>query len=228
MEQKFEVISKEKYGDRCLKDSIDSKRGREESRRPRGEVEIYEVLEDGSKKLIQKRNLILYQGREMLAQALVGINNSNVTTSNENHFVTWFGLGTGGVDPADPLDPVAPIITEDELNELVMINATDASNADYHVAGGDYPETGYYKKPFDNVEFEPDILNDNRWLVIKITTTVGPDDANGYNLSEAGLYSAASSSPGYGGQFALFARVTYPTIVKTDSRRISFIWYLYV
>jgi hypothetical protein len=220
-----EINAFEKYGDNCLKDKIAGKGSKD--RRPQGYVEVYDVLKDGTKKLIGKHNLIVYLGREMLAQRLVNVSNSSATPTKDE-FVSWFGLGTGGVDAADPFDPISPTITDLDLTTLAMINASDSTNADYHIAGGSYPETGYYKKPFDTVEFEPDILNDNKWLVIKITVTIGIDDANGYNLSEAGLYSAESSGGGYSGQFSLFARVTFPTVAKTDSRRLSFTWYLYV
>jgi hypothetical protein len=109
-----------------------------------------------------------------------------------------------------------------------MINTTDASCADYHVSGVGYPDTGYYKKYFDSVEFEQDNLNDDKWLVIKITFTVGVDDANGSLLSEAGLFSAESDSGGYPGPFSIFARVTFPTIIKAEDRQLIFRWYLFV
>ncbi len=221
-----EIVVTEKYGDECLGDRMSP--GGNLVRRPKGFVEIYDVLENGKKKFIGKHNLIVYLGREMLAQRLVDIANASATPTKDE-FVSWFGLGTGGVDSADPFDPISPVITDTDLTELAMINATDSSNADYHLSSeSGYPETGYYKKPFDQVEFEADTLNDNKWLVIKITVTVGTEDVNDYLLSEAGLYSAESRGGGYSGQFSLFARVTFPTIAKTDTRRISFTWYLYV
>jgi hypothetical protein len=93
----------------------------------------------------------------------------------------------------------------------------------------DHPEEGYYKIPFDlPPEFEQDSLNDDKWLVLKIVTTVGASYANDKQLSEAGLYTAESSNGGYSGQFTLFSRVTFPSIVKTSDRRLIFTWYLYV
>jgi hypothetical protein len=163
----------------------------------------------------------------MLAQRLVNIENSYASPTRDE-FLTWFALGDGGVDIADPFVPIAPIITDDDLSSRIMISATDSSCADYHVTGTGYPETGYYKKPFDSVTFEPDVLNNNRWLVIRISVTIGANDANGNQLSEAGLFSAASSAGGYSGQFSIFSRVTFPTIVKTDARRLVFVWYLYL
>jgi len=80
-------------------------------------------------------------------------------------------------------------------------------------------------------------LNDNKWMVIKVTTIIGIDDANGVAvggqaLNEAGLYTAESNVGGYGFQdstkFALFARVTFPTLLKDSTRRLQFVWYLFV
>ena len=155
--------------------------------------------------------------------------------------IQWFGVGDGGVNPADPLDPTPPIITDEYLYSPVMISdSTSALYADPHTAGevrpADgyvYPSTGFYKKIFDQeptnqIEFLTDILNDDKYLVIKITTTIGVNDANGQQLSEAGLFSAESATGGYAGQFSIFARVTYPTLIKTSERRLIFVWYLYV
>ena len=224
------IHAKEYYGDNCL---IDSVQEQQSARRPKGVVEIYDKLPDGKLKLVKKSNLVIYLGREMLAQRLVDTENASATPTKDE-FVSWFGLGDGGVRPADPFDPVPPTLNDGDLYPYgmasnVMINATDASSADYHITTlPGYPDTGYYKSPFDSVEFERDILNDSKWLTIKITTTIGVDDANGKQLSEAGLFSAASRAGGYAGQFSLFARVTFPSMVKTIDRRLVFIWFMYV
>jgi len=226
-----EIVCREYYGDNCLIDSMQEPSD-EVVRRPKGTVEIYEVGKDGKKKLVRKSNLVVYRGREMLTQRLVDVDNTtgvySYTRPTKDEFVSWFGLGDGGVTPADPFDPIPPTLTDEELAARIMINTTDSSSADYHVVSSGYPEEGYYKHPFDNVEFERDLLNDSKWLVVKITTTIGTDDANGQQLSEAGLFSAESRAGGYGGQFSLFARVTFPSMVKTADRRLIFVWYLYL
>jgi len=226
MEKKdLEIRALDYYGDQCLGDSINGKASGD--RTPKGVVEIYELDDSGNKKLVHKNNLVLYLGREMLAQRLVNVENE-FATPNKDEFLTWFGLGSGGVDVADPFVPIAPVISETDLSSRIMINATDSSNADYHVVAAGYPEEGYYKKPFDSVTFEADELNDSSWSVLRISITIGANDANGNNLSEAGLFSAVSSAGGYSGQFSIFSRVTFPTIVKTDARRLVFVWYLYL
>lgn len=229
MEKKIEtieVVAKDFYGDNCLNDSVGSD-NRSVARGPKGYVEIYEVDESGNKKLLGKHNLVLYIGRQWLAQRMMNTNNSNVT-STKDEFLTWFGLGDGGTIPGDPLNPAPPTLTDTELNSQIMITATDSSAADYNVVDVDHPEEGYYKIPFDSVEYEQDELNDDKWLVVKIVTTIGASYANDKQLSEAGLFTAESGNGGYSGQFTIFSRVTFPSIVKTADRRLIFTWFLYV
>ena len=148
-------------------------------RRPEGMVEIWEEDENGNKRLVRKSNLVVYLGRETLAQMLVRQTNVDELgnprlTSTKDDFLSWFGLGDGGVLPADPFDPVPPANENTDLQSRVMVNATDSSSADYHYSTeSGYPKDGWYKLPFSNIVFERDILNDNRWLVLRITTTVG-------------------------------------------------------
>ena len=224
-----EIMVVESYGDNCLNDQIN--KNSSSTRRPKGEVYIYELEESGRKELVHKSNLVVYLGREMLAQRLVNVNNASVTPTKDE-WVQWFGVGDGGVRPADPLDPVPPVIDDDYIYSPVMLTTTaSATYADFNTAGdptqagGTYPSTGYYKKAFDEVVFEGDDLNESRFLVIKITTTIGVNDANGQQLSEAGLFAAEASPASY---FSIFARVTYPTLIKTSERRLIFVWYLYV
>ena len=220
----IEINCSDKYGD-CLKDSVN--KTKKNKIKPKGFVEIYEQCDDGTKKLIAKPNLVLYTGREWLAQRMVNRENSNVTATKDE-YVSWLGLGDGGVILGDPFDPIPPSITDLDLNSRVMINATDSSAADYHVVGSGYPEEGYYKIAFDTVEFDHDAENDDAWLVVKITSTIKTDDANGKQLSEAALFTAESNAGGYSGNFTIFSKVTFPSIVKTSDRRIIINWFLYV
>jgi len=222
----IEVVAKDFYGDNCLDDSI-GRRNIVKKGNPEGYVEIYEVDVSGNKKLIGKHNLVLYRGRELLAQRLVNVDNTNVI-STKDEFISWLGLGDGGVIPGDPLNPSPPTLTDTELASQIMITPTDSSAADYHIIDPTHPEEGYYKIPFDTIEFEQDMLNDDKWLVLRITTTISAYYANNKQLSEAALFSAASSLGGYTGQFTIFSRVTFPSIVKTSDRRLIFSWFLYI
>lgn len=220
MEKKIkttEVVIEDHYGDECLGDSFN--KGRSSERRPQGQVHVYEIDDKGKRELVDKSNLVVYNGREILAQMLVRENNSSSANAPDakDHFLCWFGLGSGGVVPASPLIPVPPTLTNTNLNTPVVINAADSTAAD-----------SGYKHPFDNIEFERDPLNDDKWLVLKVTVTIGVDDANGSQISEAGLFTAVSDAGGWAGDFYLFARVTFSSIVKTSDRRLVFVWYLYV
>lgn len=223
----IEINSVDDYG-RCLADSL-NKTFQGDRVKPQGYVEIYEEGDDGKKKLVGRHNLVLYIGREWLAQRIVNRNNSLGNAPNsKDDYINWFGLGDGGVIPGDPFNPSPPIITDTELSSRLMINAIDSSAADYHIVEPGYPEEGYYKIPFDTIDFEQDAQNDDTQLVIKITVIVNTDDANGKQLSEAGLFTAESNAGGYSGNFNIFSRVTFPSIVKTIDRRIIFNWFLYV
>lgn len=228
MNKKVETIqinSVDNYGE-CLVGSV-NKNFSGDRVKPKGYVEIYEEGDDGKQKLVGRHNLVLYSGREWLAQRIVNRENSNINAIKDE-YITWFGVGNGGVIPGNPFDPLPPIITDTDLASRCMINTTDSSAADYHVVSSGYPDEGYYKIPFDSVVFEQDAQNDDTWLVIKITVTVGIDDANGKQLSEAGLFTAESNTGGYTGPFHIFSRVTFPSIVKTSDRRLIFNWFLYV
>jgi len=209
------------YGDNCLGDGCNIPVDAEEvSRKPQGIVEIFEVDEDGNKTLVERsKNLVLYTGREYLAEKMLNVDNASTYTDLDD-YLCWFGLGDGGADPADPFNPYPPSNNDTALINEIPISTTDSTCGD--LRGG-----SYYKHPFDSTAFEQDSANDNAWLAIDITTTIAADDANGYELSEAGLYLASSHSAGYSGDFHLFARVTYPVIIKTASRRLIFVWYLY-
>ena len=232
------IEAKEYYGDKCLNDLFNSQQSFD--RRPRGEVHIFEFKDNKQKKLLYKNNLVVYDARETIIQQILNMNNPNFsgddTKPTKDCFLCWFGLGEGGVQAGDPLTPIPPIITNNYLNSPVPISdSTSSVHADFHYVGETRPDgwtystTGSYKKQFDvgGVNFEQDELNDNKYLVAKISTTIDSDEANGFLISEAGLFTAESSIGGYIGPFILYARITFPTIVKTPEGRLRFSWYLY-
>jgi len=252
----IEVVAKDFYGEHCLVDSALTRQS--QKRKPEGLVEVYDIKDDGTKQLIRKNNLVIYQGRETLAQMLVRINtvddagDPQILAGNKDMWLNWFGLGQGAADTecnpgsGDVFAPEPPTNEDTELKCPIAINI-DTSSADYHVVGeagypgtcvqvpaNTYPQTGYYKHAFDAVSFEQDNLNDNKWMVVKITVTIGINDANGeigssgQPLNEAGLYTAASNGGDFAGPFALFARVTFPTLLKDSTRRLQFVWYLFL
>jgi hypothetical protein len=207
----------ENYGDSCIGDSVNAVGS--SSRKPEGYVEIYSIDSDGNKQKVGKSNLVLYKGREWIASRLCNQDNINVNATPDQ-YLSWFGLGNEGSPAGDPLNPNTPINTMTGLSNEVRINESDTSCADLR---GD----GYYKHPFDSIEFQQDAANGNKWLVLKVTTTISIDDANGYNISEAGLYLSNSNAGEFAGPFEIFSIVTFPAIVKDNSRQLVFYWYLY-
>jgi len=214
---------------RYMKDMLSS-----DSKRPKGRVQIFdkssgELLGESDQvtfpenKLHDGPNLIVYSGRTWLMQR--AFDQDLVPSSGDaSSYISWFGLGTGGATSGDPLDPVVPVATDTDLDTPAIINATDPQCAN----------SGYLH-PFDSIVYEQDVANDNQYLISKVTTTIGNNDADGptgttfYDLSEAGLWAsntnvAASVDPT---SLILFARVTFSTIRKHDEREIVFIWSIY-
>lgn len=190
-----------------------------DKKRPAGVVQIYEIDKiTGNRKLVHKNNLVLYAGREWIASRLTGITNPLIPSgATKDEYIRWAALGSGGT--GNPLDPDSPTNEDDDLFVEVPLNDTGGIGyTDYR--GGDY-----YKKIIDSddVIFEPDIPNASRLLAIKVSFQILSDDAVGQNVNEAGLYTAEDNN----GPWHIFARVTFPTIVKTVGRDLLFVWYVY-
>lgn len=214
----------ENYGDSCIKDAVNSINTTD--RKPKGYVEIYSIDENGTKQKVGKSNLVLYVGREWIASRLCNVENTNISSSSgplPEDFISWLGLGDAGTPAGDPLDPTTPVNTLTGLSNEIPINAIDTDCADFRTG----PPDAYYKHPFDQIEFQQDPANENNYLIIKITTTISTLDANGYNLSEAALFTSNSDTGEHTGPFNIFSIVTFPTIVKDNSRQLVFYWYLY-
>ncbi|MFW6030453.1 MAG: hypothetical protein ACOCRO_09405 [Halanaerobiales bacterium] len=228
----------------CIDDSTNVKK-EYENRRPKGYVEVYDIdnsidLNDNDKvkesinngtflgsyipdeAKVKKNNLIVFDGREWLISSMFSVDNNNISRKSEDR-IYWVGFGSGGAPEEDPFSPTSPDQDDDDLYESVMINESEAEYGDHRTS----PEEGHYKKLFSQVQYERDDLNDDRYLVAKITITLTSADANDSLLNEAGLFIASEDSSGYNGDFHLFSRVTFPSISKTESRQLVFIWYVY-
>ena len=202
------------------------------SKRPRGFVEIFEKTNSGLDKIDEVEcdfplhegpNLIVYTGRTWLMQR--AFNQELTPNSAHNNYISWFGLGIGGATPGDVLNPIVPDVNDSNLGQIIVINDSDPNCTD---AGRMHP--------FDSIVYERDTANENKYLISKVTTTIGQDDANGdgapndwYDLSEAGLYISNSNVAGsfVGSSQELFAKVTFSTIRKHNLREIVFIWSIY-
>jgi len=211
------IEAKDYYGSECLIDSIHSVEN--SPRGPKGFVEMYERDQYSNEIYLGKQNLVVYNARELIAQKIINRNNPNtITDVNEN--LCWFGVGKGGANPGDPFNPSPPLNSDINLYEDVPISPTDATCADFH-------DGFFYKAPIDDITFEVDPVNEGAWLILRTTTILGLDRALGEEINEAGLFTALSDVSGYGGPFHLFARITFPTLVKTNNRELIFIWYIY-
>ena len=217
MSEETVIIIKDNYGESCLSDKLNRK-GKKD-RKPAGYVEIYEKDEKGEDKLLGKENLVLYQGREWLITRAFNFANGSIGPV-PSEYICWFGLGDGGCYGYDPLVPIPPENLDTELNHVIPINTIDTSYADYH-------DGAYHKMPVGTIIYEQDSDNDNKYLIAQIVTTVGNDDGNGFSLSEVGMYTASSNTGGYVGPFHLYAKATFPSILKSSSRVLIFVWYVY-
>jgi len=212
-----QIIAKDFYGDNCLNDSVIKVTG---PRRPKGWVEIYEIDEHNQSKKLGKFNLVVYQGRELIAQRMFYTDNSQAITSPDE-YISWFGIGSGGVNVGDPYNPSSPISTDRNLNNEIPISAIDTTCGDFH-------DGFYWKKPIESITFEQDQYNDNAWLIVKTISRVSLGDANGSHISEAALFSAAGGPiPNHSGPFHMFSKITFPDVVKVNTRQLLFIWYIY-
>lgn len=217
----------ENYGKKCLSDKLGRTPG---SRKPEGLVEIYEKTEGGNK-LISKSNLVVYQGREWIASRIFKKTNlvPQIPHGAEgyNHFIYWFGIGDGGVPQGDPLNPIPPTNSDTGLTSEVSFGQNNTAGI-----LGDQRGSDFYKMSFESVEFDPDPDNDSKYLIAKITINVDTTYAENELLSEAGLFTSPPDSlvdtvGDDTGPFYLFSKVTFPTIAKTGSRQLVFVWYVY-
>lgn len=225
MEDKKIISVSDSYSD-CLEDCIGPASKRRNKRGPQGFVEIYDVDKNGEKKLIEKSNLVVYTGREWVAQRIFNVDNILVT-SDATSYIAWFALGSGASGPI--LNPTGPNSTDSDLTTILPMHDTDTNNAGWNYST---PNGYYYFHPLDTVQFVQDPLNANRYLIAQAQITVGTSDCNGPSgesqLNEAGLYIASSNVGGHTGPFTLFSRVTFATLIKNNTRQIVFLWGVYV
>ena len=178
---------------------------------------MFEVSTKDGRKLFTKDNLIVYVGREIFAQKLFNFDRTG--NGEQNLFISWMSVGTGGADPADPLTPVAPTLTDTSLNNEIVIDATDPTTID-----------GGRKKKFNTLEILQDTNNDNKYLIVKATMILERDQANGANLNEAGLWLCNSDDVNQAdtNTLRLASRITFPTIVKNNQLELILAWYYFL
>jgi hypothetical protein len=218
-----------KVADNCsMKDS-----NSQQEIRPKGFVEIYTIDENGIAELAAKSNLVVLQGRQLIGQSLTNVANTSISYPRNGEYIYWLGLGTGGASIGNPLSPVLPLITDTALyTEIPFSTSVSDSTAcsDWATVNS---VAGFYKWPLGGVQFNVDPSNSNAYLITQLSIVVSNNYALGYSVNEAGLFTCSSNAlnqtrtgPGTG-QFHLFARITFPSVTKTNTRQLSFLWYLY-
>jgi len=171
-----------------------------EQRFPRGVVGIYDKLRNGDLKLVERKNLIVYQGREWLLQRAFGPELQGASDL-QDRYIKWFGLGTGGGEPGNPLQAGVTRAWDVDLTTPLRINPLGVlpDYAPRDIGGG--LVDGYYKKfssvirkddpanayTVDSVQYFPQ-------LIAEIRTEISSEDGNGIDgsgyadINEAGLF----------------------------------------
>jgi hypothetical protein len=117
-----------------------------------------------------------------------------ISDANSIYKIDYFKLGTGGHAPGDILTPVSPTITDTDLEEPAFSKAIDHGNDTY--------------LPTPPAETS-----------VKFTVVVEKAEGNGSGTvayCEAALFCNDNAT--------MFARETFPAIVKNSTRRITFEW----
>jgi len=188
---------------------------------PKGFVKVIEEdLVTGKKKQISKSNLVVYVGRELLIQKLFGVRNVNVPTLvGENLY--WLEVGQGGAPSGNPFNPTPPDLTDTSLADRVPLSNTQ-DNTLTDLSGG-----FYYKRHINSFDYQADPNNNSAYVIALVQASLTENHAIGYSINEAALYTSENDDVNNPGHFSMYSRITFPTILKTDTNRITFYWYLY-
>jgi len=233
-----------------LKDTVHQKLS-ESRTTPKGRVEIYTEEVDGTRELhtsvnldemnqeFEGDNLVVWRGREWLASRIFNVDPSDITLTSAgvsaNQFIYWAGLGSGGATSINPPNDGGSLLPpqNDDTDLITPVPIADVGDPAGDADCSDAQSGKYYKHKIDNVVFEQDSGNGNKYLVAKTTIVFETTDANGTSgqlISEAGLFAADATTTGstYNGPYTMMCHITFPQILKTNSRRLVIIWYIYV
>jgi len=170
---------------------------------PRGVVGIYDKLPNGELKIIQKSNLIVFQGREWLLQRAFGSELQGADPNYYNRYLKWFGIGSGGGEPGNPLQAGATRAWDTDLVQPLVLNPL-VDGADPRYAPRPISNVlidGYFKE-YASVVRKEDPANGYLYegkqfwseLIAEIRIELSSEDANGVSgtgyadLNEAGLF----------------------------------------
>ena len=206
-----------------------------------GRVQVYAHKIAGSDKelylLRDTSNLVVYHGRNWLAQRAFNIN--DVTDSGwKDCYVSWLGIGTGGTLEGNPMIISSPDLTNTALATHGVIDSgiryVTVAGKQYHKFDDTYPTL-----TVDSEVSATGLGNayDNK-LVMKVVTTLAADEANddggvsdpdAYQMiNEAGLFFAdVNTISPVPTKMEMFARVAFPSIKKNSEVELIFTWYIF-
>jgi len=208
----------------------------------KGRVRIYEhKIKNSDKKLYLLRdttNLVVFRGRNWLAQRAFNTNMSSTTIDMKSLYPCWLAIGTGATIAGNPTAVSSPDLTNTELSAHGVIDSgiryVTVDVKQYHLFDNGYPTI------IEDTEVSAvglTTLNDRK-LIAKTITTFEANEANNdggisdsssyQEISEAGVFVSDSDDiypvPTI---MRLFARVTFPTVVKNNSVRLIIEWEFY-
>lgn len=170
----------------------------------RGEVSIFDKHEDGNLSLIERKNLIVYQGRTWLLERAFGSKLEGAIEENYNKTLKWFGLGQGGGEPGNPIQAGATAPWHTDLQDPIIIKEDGLSPTYASKLITDVGQVNGYYKTFSTVYRKQDfsnsfILGNGEFypeLIAEIRVDIGKTEAIGItgspttyiDLNEAGLF----------------------------------------
>lgn len=206
-------------------------------------------------KVVDVNNLVVYRGRALTLARMFNkdlVSDTEPFTDMKDRFIGFLGIGSGGADTVSILQPNKPNATDYELishGDVTGLSPTGARYATinsrtYHLFDDDYPQFLVDDEIGNNSDIRSLMDQNNKvssyerdsYLVAKVRTTLSAGEANGVtgaqNINECGLFLTPSTSISGWGSYTkhldLFARTTFPTIVKNSTRELVFSWYVFL
>lgn len=191
-----------------------------------GYVYCIHETKDGKKELINdNNNHIVLVGRKWLMQRAIG---ASINADSQNDwFIQWFGIGNGGTNASDPLNPLYTSDTKTDLSSPIKIYNSYSN-------GYTYSDNGY-KKTFkkyngNNAQMKFDTTTNEVIALFHLVVDYNdcPYEAPklGVSINELALYASPSENSSEE-NFIMFSRYCMPTKYKSNSDKLSFLWYLY-
>ncbi len=206
-------------------------------------------------KIVDVNNLVVYRGRAITLARMFNkdlVSDTEPFTNMKDRYISFLAIGSGGADSVSILQPNKPNATDYELvshGDVTGLSPTGARYATingrtYHLFDDDYPQFLVDDEIGNNTDVRSLMDQNNKvssyerdsYLVAKVKVTLSAGEANGVtgaqNINECGLFLAPNNSLSGWGSYTkhldLFARTTFPTIVKNSTRELVFSWFIFL